>query len=88
MMWLGHPGRIIGIVGPWVALLLLGRCVSPRAMVAILLATAGLAFTTVSGTLYVVAALTRAGAWHLLQGRGPTWLTSRVLDRGGHRRSA
>lgn len=71
MMWLGHPGRMVGIVGPWVALLLLGRPVSRRATIAILLATAGLAFTTVSGLAYVVVVLVCAGAWHVLRGRLP-----------------
>jgi hypothetical protein len=70
MLWLGHPGRMIGIVGPWVALLVLGRWSSPRAAAAILLTTAGLAFTSSSGTFYVVAAVALAGVWHLLQGRG------------------
>jgi hypothetical protein len=78
MLWLGHPGRMIGVVGPWVALLVLGRWSSPRAAVAILLTTAGLAFTSSSGTLYVVAAVTLAGVWRLLRGRGPVWLKSHV----------
>jgi len=69
MLWLGHPGRMIGIVGPWVALLLFGRW-SARAAAAILLTTAGLAFTSFSGTLYVVAALGCAALWQLLRGRG------------------
>ncbi len=70
MMWLGHPGRMIGIVAPWIALLMLGR-VSTRVTVAILLATAGMAFMTISGTAYVFVALLGAGVWHLLRGRGP-----------------
>lgn len=71
MMWLGHPGRMIGIVAPWIALLLLGRRLSTRATIAILLATAGMAFMTISGTAYVFVALLGAGVWHLLHGRGP-----------------
>jgi hypothetical protein len=78
MLWLGHPGRMIGIVGPWVALLVIGQWSSRRAAVAILLTTAGLAFTSSSGTLYVVAALGCAGAWQLLQGRGPRQLSGTV----------
>lgn len=74
MLWLGHPGRMIGIVGPWIALLVLGQWSSPRAAIAILLTTAGLAFTSSSGTLYTVAAVALAGVWQLLQGRGPAWL--------------
>ncbi|HEX5922235.1 MAG TPA: hypothetical protein VFY45_00275 [Baekduia sp.] len=73
-MWLGLPGRLVGVVAPWVALLLIGRTSSRRVKVAILLATAGLAFTTVSGTAYVAAALGGAAAWQLLRGRAPTTL--------------
>jgi hypothetical protein len=72
-MWLELPGRLVGIVAPWIGLLLIGRQPS-RATVAILLATAGLAFTSVSGTAYVVVALVCAGAWHLSRGRGPARL--------------
>jgi hypothetical protein len=75
VMWLGHPGRMLGIVAPWVALLLLGRH-GPRATVAILLASAGLAFTSVNGTAYVLVALAGAGAWTVIRGRG------HGIDRG------
>ncbi|MCW2996405.1 MAG: hypothetical protein JWQ18_3900, partial [Conexibacter sp.] len=79
MLWLGHPGRMIGIIGPWVALLLYGRW-SARGAAAILLTTAGLAFTSFSGTLYVLAALGCAAAWQLLRGRGraPALLSGRI----------
>jgi hypothetical protein len=69
-LWLGLPGRFVGIVAPWMALLLIGRQ-STRTTIAVLLATAGLGFVTVSGTTYVVVALVCAGAWHVLRGRGP-----------------
>jgi hypothetical protein len=72
MMWLGHPGRMVGIVGPWVALLVLGRRTSRRAAIAIALATIGLAFTSISSLAYVMVALVCAGAWHVLRGRLPT----------------
>jgi hypothetical protein len=72
-MWLELPGRLVGIVGPWIALLLIGR-LSRRTAVAILLATAGLAFTTISSTAYIGVALACAGSWHLLRGRGPAQL--------------
>ncbi len=78
MLWLGHPGRMIGIVAPWIALLVLGQWSSPRAAAAILLTTAGLAFTSSSGTLYVVAALACAGVWRLLAGRGPARLKGKA----------
>ena len=76
-MWLELPGRLVGIVGPWTALLLIGR-LSTRTAVAILLATAGLAFTTINGTAYVGVALVCAGSWHLLRGRGPAQLRGSV----------
>jgi hypothetical protein len=63
----------VGIVAPWVVLLLLGRP-SRRTLIAILLATVGLGFVTVSGTVYVCTALACAGAWHLLRGRAPARL--------------
>jgi hypothetical protein len=69
-MWLALPGREVGIAAPWVALLLLGQPLSRRAKVALLLATAGLGFTTVSCVAYVGAALAGAGVWQLLRGRG------------------
>ncbi len=74
-IWLGLPGRFVGIVAPWIALLLIGRQ-STRTMVAVLLATAGLGFVTISGTVYVVVALVCAGAWHVLRGRGPARLST------------
>ena len=78
VMWLAHPGRLVSVIAPWVALLLLGRRSRP-AMIAILLATAGLAFTTVDGTGYTVVAVICAGAWHLLRGRvRPTARPARV----------
>jgi hypothetical protein len=80
-MWLGLPGREIGIVAPWVALLLLGQPLSWRAKVTILLATAGLGFNTVSGTVYVAAALGGAGIWQLLRGRAPVPERTRTLGR-------
>jgi hypothetical protein len=77
-MWLELPGRLAGIVAPWVALLLFSRQRS-RTTVALLLATMGLAFTTISGTTYVGVALVCAGAWHLLRGRGPARLSGVAL---------
>jgi hypothetical protein len=73
-MWLELPGRLAGIVAPWVALLLFSRQ-SSRTTVALLLATMGLGFTTISGTTYVGVALVCASAWHLLRGRGPARLS-------------
>jgi hypothetical protein len=65
---LAHPGRLISIVAPWIALLLLRRW-SGRQTVAILLATAGLAFITVDGVAFVGLAVGCAGIWRLVRGR-------------------
>lgn len=74
-IWLGLPGRFVGIIAPWIALLLIGRQ-STRTMVAVLFATAGLGFVTISGTVYVAVALVCTGAWFLLSGRGPARLST------------
>lgn len=68
--FLAHPGRQVSVLAPWLALLVLGRW-SPRQTVAILLATAGLAFTTIDGAAFAALALGCAGAWRLLRGRRP-----------------
>ena len=65
---LAHPGRQVSIVAPWIALLILGRWTG-RQTVAILLATAGLAFTTIDGAGFVAMAVGCAGVWRLLHGR-------------------
>ncbi|MCW3004640.1 MAG: hypothetical protein JWQ20_3938, partial [Conexibacter sp.] len=69
-IWLGHPGRFIGIVAPWAALLLLARH-RGRAAVAVGFATLGLGFASVHVALYVLAALGAALAWTVLRGRRP-----------------
>jgi hypothetical protein len=77
-MWLGHPGRLVGILAPWVALLLLGRR-SRAHTAAILLAAAGLGFTTVDGAGYAAVAVVCACAWFVLRGRlVPTGRTARA----------
>jgi hypothetical protein len=77
-MWLGHPGRLVGILAPWVALLLLGRRSRPQTA-AILLAAAGLGFTTVDGAGYAAVAVVCACAWFVLRGRlVPTGRRTRV----------
>ena len=76
--FLAHPGRQVSVVAPWIALLVLGRWSGGRT-VAILLAVAGLAFTTVDGVGFVAIAVGCAGAWRLLRGRrllprdAPVW---------------
>jgi hypothetical protein len=66
----GHPGRLIGIVAPWAALLLLGR--SNRSMtMALGLATLGLGFASVQVLSYVVVAVAAGLLWRHLGDRQP-----------------
>lgn len=69
-LWLGHPGRLVSIVAPFFALLLLGPW-TRRQAVAVLLATAGLAFVTANGMIYTVGAVVCAMVWTVLIGRVP-----------------
>lgn len=66
----GHPGRLIGVVAPWVALLLLGR---PSRSMAIALgfATVGLGFTSVQVLAYVLVAVAAGLLWRRLGDRQP-----------------
>jgi hypothetical protein len=65
---LTHPGRHIGIIAPWAALLIMQ---SPRkAPVWVLaLATLGLGFTTLNDLLYVGLVVTVGLIWRILRGR-------------------
>ena len=65
---LAHPGRHIGIIAPWAALLIIN---SPRKAPrwALALATLGLGFVTLNDVLYVGLAVTAALIWHILSGR-------------------
>ncbi|WP_445148542.1 hypothetical protein [Baekduia sp. Peel2402] len=67
-LWLGHPGRMVSIVAPFVALLLLGPW-TRRQAVAVLFAATGLAFVTVNGVAYTFVAVACAIAWRVLRGR-------------------
>ncbi|WP_445148382.1 hypothetical protein [Baekduia sp. Peel2402] len=68
-LFFAHPGRQVSVLAPWIALLLLGHP-SRRAVLAILLVVAGLAFTTLEGAGFAAVALVATGAWRLLSGRG------------------
>jgi hypothetical protein len=65
---LAHPGRHIGIIAPWAALLIMW---SPRKapLWALALATLGLGFTTLNDLMYVGLAVTAGLIWHVLRGR-------------------
>jgi hypothetical protein len=66
----GHPGRLVGIVAPWVALLLLGR--PSRSMaIALGLATVGLSFTSQQVLVYVFVAVVAGLLWRRLGDRQP-----------------
>lgn len=65
---LAHPGRLIGIIGPWVAVLFV---LTPRRapIWALALLTLGLGFTTLNNVLYVGGAIAVVVIWRLLRAR-------------------
>jgi hypothetical protein len=65
---LAHPGRHIGIIAPWAALLIMQN---PRKapLWALALTTLGLGFVTLNALLYTGIAVTAGLAWHILRGR-------------------
>jgi hypothetical protein len=74
-----HPGRQIALVAPWITLLLLGQRRTRLTTALLLLAVAGLAFTTIHGAMFVVAALVCAGGYRVLRARRP--VTSQIGGR-------
>lgn len=78
ILWTGQVGRQIGVVAPWAALLLIGRQRRPM-VIAIGLATAGLAFTSLQSVGYVVLAVSVALIWRGLGDRGRSWMERRPL---------
>lgn len=79
---LAHPGRLIGIIAPWAALLIMQ---SPRKppLWALALATLGLGFVTLNDLAYVGLAVTAGLIWHTLRGR-PGVLTGPAARVGVH----
>ncbi len=79
---LAHPGRHIGIIAPWAALLIMQ---SPRKapLWALALATLGLGFVTLNDLLYVGLAVTVGLIWHILRGR-PRLLQAPTARLGVH----
>jgi mannose-6-phosphate isomerase len=74
--WTGHVGRYVGMIAPWVALLLVGRIRGRAAWTAVAFATAGLAFASVHVALYTGVALAVALLWPHLRDRRPALLAS------------
>jgi hypothetical protein len=68
---LAHPGRLIGIIAPCAALLIMHNPRKPP-LWALALATLGLGFVTTNDLLYVGLAVTAALVWHILRGRPGT----------------
>jgi hypothetical protein len=65
---LAHPGRHIGIIAPWAALMIMQHPRrAPRSALA--LATLGLGFVTLNALLFTGMAVTAGLIWHLLRGR-------------------
>jgi hypothetical protein len=65
---LAHPGRHIGIIAPWAALLIMQNPrKTPLWMLA--LATLGLGFVTLNDLLYVGLAVTAGLIWRIMRGR-------------------
>jgi hypothetical protein len=76
LVQLGHPGRHVGIIAPWVALLLLGR--QRRAVtIALAFVTLGLGFVSLHVLLDVLAALVAALIWRTVRGSRPAWMELR-----------
>jgi hypothetical protein len=65
---LAHPGRLIGIVAPWAALLIMWSSRKPP-LWALALMTLGLGFVTLNDVLYVGLTVTVGLTWRILGGR-------------------
>ena len=68
-LFIGHPGRYLGIVAPWAVLLLREHLHERRTLVALGLATTGLGFLSVHVAVYVVMAVVIALLWQRLPRR-------------------
>jgi mannose-6-phosphate isomerase len=73
--WVGHVGRYVGVVAPWVAILLVGRVRGRAAWTAIGFATVGIGFCSVHVAIYTGIAVLAAHLWPRLRGRRPALLT-------------
>jgi hypothetical protein len=80
---MGHAGRFVGIIAPWIAVLLVGR--QPRSVsIALGFAVAGLGFVSVNAMVGVVAAVVAVLVWRAASRRGPRWLHVRALRTATH----
>jgi hypothetical protein len=79
---LAHPGRHLGIIAPWAALLIMG---SPRKppLWALALATLGLGFVTLNDVLYVGMVVTAVLIWRI-RGERPGVLRAQAARVGVH----
>jgi hypothetical protein len=81
LVQLGHPGRHVGIVAPWIALLLFGR--QRRAVViALAFATLGLGFVSLHVLLSVLAAVVIALIYRAVRASRPAWADVRGFRIG------
>jgi hypothetical protein len=76
--WVGHPGRYVGILAPWVALLLVGRVRGRGTIVAVVFLALGLGFTSVHVFAYVAVALALALLSPRIRGLRPKLLSGGV----------
>jgi hypothetical protein len=83
LVQLGHPGRHLGIIAPWIAVLLFGR--QRRAVtIALAFATLGLGFASLHVLLDVLAALVAALMYRAVRGSRPAWTDIRSFRIGVH----
>jgi hypothetical protein len=81
LVQLGHPGRHIGIIAPWIALLLL-RPHRPSTTTALAFATLGLGFVSLHVLLDVLAAISAALIWRTMRGHAVAWMDVRGFRVG------
>ena len=76
--WLGHPGRLVGIVAPWVALVVVAQWSPGASRTMAVLLFAGLGFLTINAAVYVLVALVLFLLWCALRDLRCTWVSSRA----------
>jgi hypothetical protein len=83
-LWgLGHAGRFVGIIAPWIAVLVVGR--QPRSVsIALAFAVLGLGFVSLNALIDVVAAVVAVVVWRIARGHGKGWLRIAALRGATH----